>query len=284
MEPVVIPYVYDKNYGKAIAQFKMYVVSMLFLKDIEEFEELFDIETSSEYITLTKRRDYSRNRYKKRFKRNKPAIFTNEDVDYLTEYAEEKRKEIREEKRFHFVMERAGKLVKKLLEKYEEYNEDENDGFSLEFNYYRVDYPNSIYIRYKPLDKYNLTQEKVYEFSGYSKEDREDTFEDDDIEEIDNLPENEIIALLNREDTPYDFVITSYKKRVIRFGEVVSMYILIDGTFTTPEFSLDSDYLKTLDNIIRLGDMCIEWQIEIMEFAEKIKSEINPKYFELSKY
>jgi len=284
MEPVVIPYVYDKNYGKAIAQFKMYVVSILFLKDIEEFEELFDIETSSEYITLTKRRDYSRNRYKKRFKRNKPAIFTNEDVDYLTEYAEEKRKEIREEKRFHFVMERAGKLVKKLLEKYEEYNEDENDGFSLEFNYYRVDYPNSIYIRYKPLDKYNLTQEKVYEFSGYSKEDREDTFEDDDIEEIDNLPENEIIALLNREDTPYDFVITSYKKRVIRFGEVVSMYILIDGTFTTPEFSLDSDYLKTLDNIIRLGDMCIEWQIEIMEFAEKIKSEINPKYFELSKY
>ena len=284
MEPVVIPYVYDKNYGKAIAQFKMYVVSMLFLKDIEEFEELFDIETSSEYITLTKRRDYSRNRYKKRFKRNKPAIFTNEDVDYLTEYAEEKRKEIREEKRFHFVMERAGKLVKKLLEKYEENDEDRNDGFSLEFNYYRVDYPNSIYIRYKPLDKYNLTQEKVYEFSGYSKEDREDTFEDDDIEEIDNLPENEIIALLNREDTPYDFVITSYKKRVIRFGEVVSMYILIDGTFTTPEFSLDSDYLKTLDNIIRLGDMCIEWQIEIMEFAEKIKSEINPKYFELSKY
>lgn len=284
MEPVVIPYVYDKNYGKAIAQFKMYVVSILFLKDIEEFEELFDIETSSEYITLTKRRDYSRNRYKKRFKRNKPAIFTNEDVDYLTEYAEEKRKEIREEKRFHFVMERAGKLVKKLLEKYEENDEDKNDGFSLEFNYYRVDYPNSIYIRYKPLDKYNLTQEKVYEFSGYSKEDREDTFEDDDIEEIDNLPENEIIALLNREDTPYDFVITSYKKRVIRFGEVVSMYILIDGTFTTPEFSLDSDYLKTLDNIIRLGDMCIEWQIEIMEFAEKIKSEINPKYFELSKY
>lgn len=284
MEPVVIPYVYDKNYGKAIAQFKMYVVSILFLKDIEEFEELFDIETSSEYITLTKRRDYSRNRYKKRFKRNKPAIFTNEDVDYLTEYAEEKRKEIREEKRFHFVMERAGKLVKKLLEKYEENDEDRNDGFSLEFNYYRVDYPNSIYIRYKPLDKYNLTQEKVYEFSGYSKEDREDTFEDDDIEEIDNLPENEIIALLNREDTPYDFVITSYKKRVIRFGEVVSMYILIDGTFTTPEFSLDSDYLKTLDNIIRLGDMCIEWQIEIMEFAEKIKSEINPKYFELSKY
>ena len=181
-------------------------------------------------------------------------------------------------------MERAGKLVKKLLEKYEENDEDRNDGFSLEFNYYRVDYPNSIYIRYKPLDKYNLTQEKVYEFSGYSKEDREDTFEDDDIEEIDNLPENEIIALLNREDTPYDFVITSYKKRVIRFGEVVSMYILIDGTFTTPEFSLDSDYLKTLDNIIRLGDMCIEWQIEIMEFAEKIKSEINPKYFELSKY
>lgn len=284
MEPVVIPYVYDKNYGKAIAQFKMYVVSMLFLKDIEEFEELFDIETSSEYITLTKRRDYGRNRYKKRFKRNKPAIFTNEDVDYLTEYAEEKRKEIREEKRYHFVMERAGKLLNKLLEKYEEDNEDKNDGFSLEFNYYRVDYPNSIYIRYKPLDKYNLTQEKVYEFSGYSKEDREDTFEDDDIEEIDNLPESEIIELLNREDTPYDFVITSYKKRVIRFGEVVSMYILIDGTFTTPEFSLDSDYLKTLDNIIRLGDMCIEWQIEIMEFAEKLKSEINPKYFELSKY
>lgn len=287
MEAVVIPYgYYDKSVEKAIDNFKKYVVATLFLKDVEEFDELFDIDKSSEYITLLKNREYGRNRYKKRFKRMKPAILGIDDVDYLMQYAEQRRKEIKEEKRAEIVTEKAEKILKNLLKKYDDDYEDENknDGFSIEFNYMRVDYPDSIYIRYKPIDKYNLQGNSKYEFSGYDKQDRDASFENETLSQFDHLTENEIIALLNKEDTEYDFVITSYRERVLRFGPMVDMYILIDGTLTTPEFDLETDYQKSLDNIIKLSDQCIEWQIEILEFAEKLKSEIPAKYFELANY
>lgn len=295
MEAVIIPeqpsrwdFDYDKSYKKyekAINDFKKYVVATLFLKDVEEFDELFEIDSSVGYITLLKSGEYGRNRYKKRFKRMRPAILGVEDIDELMQYAEQRRKEIREEKRAEIVTEKAEKILKKILEKYEEdEDENKNDGFSLEFNYMRIDYPDSIYIRYKPIDKYNLQGNSKYEFTGYDKSDRDATFENETLSQFDHLTENEIIELLNREDTEYDFVITSYRERVLRFGEMVNMYILIDGTFTTPEFELDADYQKTLDNIIKLSDQCIEWQIDILEFAEKLKSEIPAKYFELANY
>jgi len=286
MEAVVIPYGYGSNsIEKAIDNFKKYVVATLFLKDVEEFDELFSIDRSTEYITLLKSGDYGRNRYKKRFKRMRPAILGIEDVDELMQYAEQRRKEIREEKREEMVTEKSEKILKNLLKKYDEDYDDENknNGFSIEFNYMRIDYPNSIYIRYKPIDKYNLQGNSRYEFTGYDKSDRDLRFENETLNQFDHLAENEIIELLNREDTEYDYVITSYRERVLRFGEMVNMYILIDGTFTTPEFELEADYQKSLDNIIKLSDQCIEWQIDILDFAEKLKSEINPKFFELYK-
>jgi hypothetical protein len=216
----------------------------------------------------------------------RPAILGVEDIDELMQYAEQRRKEIREEKRAEIVSEKAEKILKNLLKKYDDDYEDENknNGFSIEFNYMRIDYPDSIYIRYKPIDKYNLQGNSKYEFTGYDKSDRDATFENETLSQFDHLTENEIIPLLNREDTEYDFVITSYRERVLRFGKMVYMYILIDGTFTTPEFELDADYQKSLDNIIKLSDQCIEWQIDILEFAEKLKSEIPAKYFELANY
>jgi len=286
MEAVVIPYGYGSNsIEKAIDNFKKYVVATLFLKDVEEFDELFSIDRSTEYITLLKSGDYGRNRYKKRFKRMRPAILGIEDVDELMQYAEQRRKEIREEKREEMVTEKSEKILKNLLKKYDEDYDDENknNGFSIEFNYMRIDYPNSIYIRYKPIDKYNLQGNSRYEFTGYDKSDRDLRFENETLNQFDHLAENEIIELLNREDTEYDYVITSYRERVLRFGKMVYMYILIDGTFTTPEFELEADYQKSLDNIIKLSDQCIEWQIDILDFAEKLKSEINPKFFELYK-
>lgn len=285
MEAVIIPYGAWSDSHLPINNFKKYVVATLFLKDVEEFDELFNIDSSAEYITLLKRKsEYGRNRYKKRFKRMRPAILGVEDVDELMQYAEQRRKEIREEKRAEIVTEKAEKILKKILEKYEEDEDENNDGFSLEFNYMRIDYPDSIYIRYKPIDKYNLQGNSKYEFTGYDKSDRDATFENETLSQFDHLTENEIIELLNREDTEYDFVITSYRERVLRFSEMVNMYILIDGTFTTPEFELDADYRKSLDNIIKLSDQCIEWQIDILEFAEKLKSEIPAKYFELANY
>jgi len=199
----------------------------------------------------------------------------------LRDYVSKKRIEIQLEKKEEIKREKAEKLLKKLLEKYSDDNEDENDGFSIEFNAYRVDYESSIYIRYKPIDKYNLQGNSRYEFTGYDKSDRDLRFENETLNHLDHLAENEIIELLNREDTEYDYVITSYRER--RFGEMVNMYILIDGTFTTPEFELEADYQKSLDNIIKLSDQCIEWQIDILDFAEKLKSEIPTKYFELAK-
>jgi len=289
MEAVIIPYGSawsDSGVQKAINNFKKYVVATLFLKDVEEFDELFNIDSSAEYITLLKSREYGRNRYKKRFKRMRPAILGVEDIDELIQYAEQRRKEIREEKREEIVNEKAEKILKKILDKYDDdyENENKNNGFSIEFNYMSLKYPNSIYIRYKPIDKYNLQGNSKYEFTGYDKSDRDASFENETLSQFDHLTEDEIIPLLNREDTEYDFVITSYKERVLRFGTMVDMYISIDGTFSTPEFELDSDYQKSLDNIIKLSDQCIEWQIDILEFAEKLKSEIPAKYFELANY
>jgi len=280
MEAVVLPLGnYWRSEGKQYRPFKKYLINILFLKDEEEFDELFSLGESNDYVTLSKANDY---RNKRRFKKGRAAILSTDEIDNLQEYVNSRKKEIEEEKMFHIIREKAEKILGKLLEKYSDDNQDKNNGFSIEFNYYRIDYPNSIFIRYRPIDEFNENDSYNYLFTGYYKSD-DDSFEDT-IREIDDLPEQDIIALLNKQDTEYDFVITSYVKVQPRLnGDVVSMYILLDGTSTTPEFELDSDWQKTLDRIIKLSDKCIEWQIDILEFSENLKKEVNPKYFQLSK-
>ena len=282
MEAVVLPLGnYWRSEGKQYRPFKKYLINILFLKDEEEFDELFSLGESNDYVTLSKANDYSWR--KRRFKKGRAAILSTDEIDNLQEYVNSRKKEIEEEKKFDIIREKAEKLLGKLLEKYSDDNQDKNNGFSIEFNYYRIDYPNSIFIRYRPIDEFNENDSYNYLFTGYYKSDDDDSFEDT-IREIDDLPEEDIIALLNKQDTEYDFVITSYVKVQPRLnGDVVSMYILLDGTSTTPEFELDSDWQKTLDRIIKLSDKCIEWQIDILEFSENLKKEVNPKYFELSK-
>ena len=282
MEAVVLPLGnYWRSEGKQYRPFKKYLINILFLKDEEEFDELFSLGESNDYVTLSKANDYSWR--KRRFKKGRAAILSTDEIDNLQEYVNSRKKEIEEEKKFDIIREKAEKLLGKLLEKYSDDNQDKNNGFSIEFNYYRIDYPNSIFIRYRPIDEFNENDSYNYLFTGYYKSDDDDGFEDT-IREIDDLPEEDIIALLNKQDTEYDFVITSYVKVQPRLnGDVVSMYILLDGTSTTPEFELDSDWQKTLDRIIKLSDKCIEWQIDILEFSENLKKEVNPKYFELSK-
>lgn len=280
MEAVVLPLGnYWRSEGKQYRPFKKYLINILFLKDEEEFDELFSLGESNDYVTLSKANDY---RNKRRFKKGRAAILSTDEIDNLQEYVNSRKKEIEEEKMFHIIREKAEKILGKLLEKYSDDNQDKNNGFSIEFNYYRIDYPNSIFIRYRPIDEFNENDSYNYLFTGYYKSD-DDSFEDT-IREIDDLPEEDIIALLNKQDTEYDFVINSYVKVQPRLnGDVVSMYILLDGTSTTPEFELYSDWQKTLDRIIKLSDKCIEWQIDILEFSENLKKEVNPKYFELSK-
>jgi hypothetical protein len=290
MEPVILPVGYLRRSpfdykNKEYQRFKNYIVNTLFLKDEDEFDELFYVRETNNSLTLNVN-GYSKS-FAKRFTKGRAAFLSIDEIDQFMELITKKREELKEEKKLEIIQEKAQKLLNKLLEKYED-DEDKNNGFSIEFNYMRVDYPNSIYIRYKPIDDLNFQDAYNYEFSGYNKpkeEDEEkDYFENSEINEIDNLPEEDIKALLNREDTDYDFVITSYKKKINRFTfSVVDMYILIDGTLTKPEFDLNSDWQKSLDKIIKLSDKCIEWQIDIVDFAENLKKEINPKYFELSK-
>jgi hypothetical protein len=289
MEPVILPVGYLRRSpfdykNKEYQRFKNYIVNTLFLKDEDEFDELFYVRETNNSLTLNVN-GYSKS-FAKRFTKGRAAFLSIDEIDQFMELITKKREELKEEKKLEIIQEKAQKLLKKLLEKYED-DEDKNNGFSIEFNYMRVDYPNSIYIRYKPIDDLNFQDAYNYEFNGYNKpeEDEEkDYFENSELIEIDNLPEEDIKALLNREDTDYDFVITSYKKKINRFTfSVVDMYILIDGTLTKPEFDLNSDWQKSLDKIIKLSDKCIEWQIDIVDFAENLKKEINPKYFELSK-
>ena len=290
MEAVILPVGYLRRSpfdykNKEYQRFKNYIVNTLFLKDEDEFDELFYVRETNNSLTLNVN-GYSKS-FAKRFTKGRAAFLSTDEIDQFMELITKKREELKEEKKLEIIQEKAQKLLNKLLEKYED-DEDKNNGFSIEFNYMRVDYPNSIYIRYKPIDDLNFQDAYNYEFSGYNKpkeEDEEkDYFENSEINEIDNLPEEDIKALLNREDTDYDFVITSYKKKINRFTfSVVDMYILIDGTLTKPEFDLNSDWQKSLDKIIKLSDKCIEWQIDIVDFAENLKKEINPKYFELSK-
>jgi hypothetical protein len=289
MEPVILPVGYLRRSpfdykNKEYQRFKNYIVNTLFLKDEDEFDELFYVRETNNSLTLNVN-GYSKS-FAKRFTKGRAAFLSIDEIDQFMELITKKREELKEEKKLEIIEEKAQKLLKKLLEKYED-DEDKNNGFSIEFNYMRVDYPNSIYIRYKPIDDLNFQDAYNYEFNGYNKpeEDEEkDYFENSELIEIDNLPEEDIKALLNREDTDYDFVITSYKKKINRFTfSVVDMYILIDGTLTKPEFDLNSDWQKSLDKIIKLSDKCIEWQIDIVDFAENLKKEINPKYFELSK-
>jgi len=289
MEPVILPVGYLRRSpfdykNKEYQRFKNYIINTLFLKDEDEFDELFYVRETNNSLTLNVN-GYSKS-FAKRFTKGRAAFLSIDEIDQFMELITKKREELKEEKKLEIIEEKAQKLLKKLLEKYED-DDDKNNGFSIEFNYMRVDYPNSIYIRYKPIDDLNFQDAYNYEFSGYNKPDEDeekDYFENSELNEIDNLPEEEIIALLNREDTDYDFVITSYKKKINRFTfSVVDMYILIDGTLTKPEFDLNSDWQKSLDKIIKLSDKCIEWQIDIVDFAENLKKEINPKYFELSK-
>jgi hypothetical protein len=289
MEPVILPVGYLRRSpfdykNKEYQRFKNYIVNTLFLKDEDEFDELFYVRETNNSLTLNVN-GYSKS-FAKRFTKGRAAFLSIDEIDQFMELITKKREELKEEKKLEIIQEKAQKLLNKLLEKYED-DEDKNNGFSIEFNYMRVDYPNSIYIRYKPIDDLNFQDAYNYEFNGYNKpeEDEEkDYFENSELIEIDNLPEEDIKALLNREDTDYDFVITSYKKKINRFTfSVVDMYILIDGTLTKPEFDLNSDWQKSLDKIIKLSDKCIEWQIDIVDFAENLKKEINPKYFELSK-
>ena len=290
MEAVILPVGYLRRSpfdykNKEYQQFKNYIINTLFLKDEDEFDVLFYVRETNNSLTINVN-GYSKS-FAKRFTKGRAAFLSTDEIDQFMELITKKRQELKEEKKLEIIEEKAQKLLKKLLEKYED-DEDKNNGFSIEFNYMRVDYPNSIYIRFKPIDDLNFQDAYNYEFSGYNKpkeEDEEkDYFENSEINEIDNLPEEDIKALLNREDTDYDFVITSYKKKINRFTfSVVDMYILIDGTLTKPEFDLNSDWQKSLDKIIKLSDKCIEWQIDIVDFAENLKKEINPKYFELSK-
>lgn len=285
MEAVILPVGYLRRSpfdykNKEYQRFKNYIINTLFLKDEDEFDELFYVRETNNSLTLNVKHES----FSKRFTKGRAAILSIDEIEQFMEQITKKREELKEEKKLEIIEEKAKKLLKKLLEKYED-DEDKNNGFSIEFNY--MGEPNSIYIRYKPIDDLNFQDAYNYEFSGYNKPDEDeekDYFENSTLNEIDNLPEEDVKALLNREDTDYDFVITSYKKNINRFEySVVDMYILIDGTLTKPEFDLNSNWQKSLDKIIKLSDKCIEWQIDIVDFAENLKKEINPKYFELSK-
>ena len=66
MEAVVLPLGnYWRSEGKQYRPFKKYLINILFLKDEEEFDELFSLGESNDYVTLSKANDY---RNKRRFK------------------------------------------------------------------------------------------------------------------------------------------------------------------------------------------------------------------------
>ena len=72
-----------------------------------------------------------------------------------------------------------------------------------------------------------------------------------------------------------------------RIKNVVVLTIDQNGNIGQPRFSIDKWFLqknmKSLENILMVSDACINWQIDITEFAEKIKSEVNPDFWKLAK-
>jgi hypothetical protein len=59
MEAVVLPLGnYWRSEGKQYRPFKKYLINILFLKDEEEFDELFSLGESNDYVTLSKANDY----------------------------------------------------------------------------------------------------------------------------------------------------------------------------------------------------------------------------------
>lgn len=303
MEPVFIPKISrwsddDKAYKKAIKDLKMYLAESLLMSE-EEFDDYFALDSTDNYVTLRKRREYGRYSYKKRFSKGKVAMLNFDEIESLIGYIEAIKEKRKKEEIKDKITEKGRKILKKILDKYDYTNEDKNDGFVVDFDY-SADYENSLYIRYYPINDLKLNDENdKFLLSGYFINEKDDwkigqEFEDyhgsnlpdsDDGTDPQDLNEDDIISEIDKgENTSFDFVITSYRKddNFRRFStDVVNMNILLDGNFSTPNFDLPRNSMDTLDNIIKISDKCIEWQIDIIEFAEKLKSEIDPKFWEL---
>lgn len=227
-----------KKYKKDLAEFKKYLHDAL-LVDENTFDEFFSLSTTEHYIMFNFRGwGFDRDKYNrgviKRFKTGKYGFLTFEEIEDITQELRRMKEESEREEKEEAVREKAESILSEILEKYDiDYSDrGKNGGFGIGFNVGRIDYPNSIFIEYNPVNDLG--------------------FDDDDND-------------------------------VKRLEEAVGMYILIDGTLTTPEFQLPDALTKTLDRIMKTADKCIEWQIEITDFAENLKKEINPKYFELAK-
>lgn len=303
MEPVFIPKLSrwsddDKAYKKAMSDFKKYLAESLLMSE-EEFDDFFALDSTDNYVTLRKRREYGRYSYKKRFSKGKVAMLNFDEIESLIGYIEAVKEKRKKEEIKDKITEKGRKILKRILDKYDYTNEEKNDGFVVDFDY-SADYENSLYIRYYPINDLKLNDENdKFLLSGYFINEKDDwkigqKFEDyhgsnlpdgDDGTDPQDLNEDDIInEIKNGENTSLDFVITSYRKddNFRRFStDVVNMNILLDGNFSTPNFDLPRNSMHTLDNIIKIGDKCIEWQIDIIEFAEKLKSEIDPKFWEL---
>lgn len=226
---------------------------------------------------------------------------SDEEVNDIVTLIEQEKLERVRKKNKEKLQAKLDKFVEPITDKYD-YSHKSQNGFEVVYD----DDDNSFEIEYSPIntilkkkkeyendeeddDEWRESVENVEEwrFVGYDKDDK---YEHNDayIKGLSEEKDESIIKeLLNKKNTEYDMVITGYFKNYPRLRNLLSVKILSDGTITKPIFDLNiTDFRKSefdLDLILKISDKCIEWQIEILEIAEKVKSEINPKYWELVK-
>ena len=245
-------------FGPEGKDFKEFLISEIGISE-EDFSLFLELSYSSRSRDIVlKARKKMRPNYSseseliiKRFKEGSPANLSPKLVNEINEEIEKARVTYTEKKRLDDIYQKAEKLVKVITEKYQdpewqESEEKNESGFEVRFEHEST---------FQPIEEKGFYLEISYSPKMLSfKEQKDDDDDDDEVKRIDNA----VVVTIDQ-----------------------------NGNIGQPRFDLGKWFLqknmKSLENIIIVSDACINWQIDITEFAEQIKSEVNPEFWKLAK-
>lgn len=235
---------------------------------LEDFEKYFDLEHAkrSDDILLKVGFGITRNlrnsddlsdtgKIRKRFKQGTNVELGLKLIESLNQEVEEARVRNQNESRITATLKKIGQLVTPIIETYDDDNENNTSGFSIDYNPYTI-YDSS-------------WKREGDEGSGFKLK-------------ISYSPN----VLFERDSKNPAFIID-------RYPDLLDVEINKNGTIGKVDFNFKrsgnwkySEILRDMDSLeklIKVTDSAIEWQIDILEFANKIKNEINPEVWDLAK-
>jgi hypothetical protein len=233
---------------------------------LEDFQKYFDLEHAkrSDDILLKVGFGITKNlrnsddlsdtgKIRKRFKQGTNVELGLKLIESLNQEVEEARVRNQNAERITATLKKIGQLLNPIIETYDEDNENNTSGFSIDWNPYTI-----------------------YDSSWKREGDEDSGFK------------------LKIHYSPKVLFERDSKSRIIdRYPDLLDVTINKNGAIGKVDFNFKHSTgwkyqeilrdMSSLENLIKVTDSAIEWQIDILEFANKIKNEINPEVWDLAK-